>query len=169
MSGSPLQFILYGFVLAGIIFFGRRAFLSVRQNDYSKAAVSVLSAFGIIIVGGILVWINAHFVSPSVGGAPIGEILLFFIMLLGMMASYLTKQIEERRAKIQEKRKVGDGSPTALNFDVWEFLYPMLVSVITFGAILQGIGEKAIDIQALILSFQTGFFWQTVLARSTPK
>ena len=62
-----------------------------------------------------------------------------------MAASYLTKQIEQRRNRIEEKRKLADTSSTPLEFDIWEFTYPMLVSVITFGIILQSIGEKAVD------------------------
>ncbi|MGY8669297.1 hypothetical protein Q3C01_44145 [Bradyrhizobium sp. UFLA05-109] len=172
MKISAAQFVVCGLALAGIIFFGRKALRDSVAKQYAGATTSALLGVGITLVGAILLFI----LSPpaTLAGAtwykesPVGEILLFVVMLIGMMASYLTKQIEARRVRMEEKKKVGDVSRTGLNFDLWEFTYPMLVSVITFGAVLQGVGTKAIDVQAVILSFQTGFFWQTILARSKP-
>ena len=51
-----------------------------------------------------------------------------------------------------------------MEWDRWEFVYPLLVSVITFGALLGQLEDTVANLPNLILSFQTGFFWQTILA-----
>jgi hypothetical protein len=49
--------------------------------------------------------------------------------------------------------------------DPWDFSRPFLVSVATFGGLLSQIGDRRLDWATLALSFQTGFFWQTLLKR----
>ncbi len=93
------------------------------------------------------------------------EIVFFVLMLLGMTARYLTQAIESRRERIKKLQKKGDRfKKPRIEFDIWEFSYPMLVSVITFGALLSQIEETAPTLASMTLSFQTGFFWQTILA-----
>jgi hypothetical protein len=131
-----------------------------------------LGLLGIAAVSGIFAFLNALPGALGKGGwfqeSPIRESVLFAAMLFGMAASYLTKQIEQRRNRIEEKRKTSDTSATPLEFDLWEFTYPMLVSVITFGAILQSIGESAADLPSAILSFQTGFFFGKQFSHEAP-
>jgi hypothetical protein len=94
--------------------------------------------------------------------SPMKEAIAFSLMLLGMTARYFTKAIEERRAKYT-------ADPTkkhSIRFDFWEFSYPLFVSVITFGVLLQQLGSEELNLANLVLSFQTGFFWQTILGRS---
>jgi hypothetical protein len=50
--------------------------------------------------------------------SPLAGVLLFAIMIAGMAASYLSKQIEKRREVIDIKHKGGDKSPAPLDFDV---------------------------------------------------
>jgi hypothetical protein len=170
MDNSVTQFLASGILLAAFCFVIQRTFRLTKQKNYAGAILWIASLICIIAAWAAFQFINAP---PRTLGKeswyqspPIADGLLFLTMLLGMAASYLTKQVEKRRARIEEKKKLGDNSGTGLDFDLWEFTYPMFVSVITFGAILQSVGDKALDIQALILSFQTGFFWQTVLERS---
>src|SRR5260370_33067624 len=149
MHEAALQFMIYGILFAAASFVFQRTFRSARQRKYRNAALWGLALIGLAAVSGIVVFINAP--PGTLGkaawyqGSPIAEILLYSTMLVGMAASYLTKQIEQRRTRIEGKRKIADSSPTPLEFDLWEFTYPMLVSVVTFGAILQIIGEKALD------------------------
>jgi hypothetical protein len=90
---------------------------------------------------------------------------LFVLMLLGMAARYFTRAIEVRREKIAALAKAGDQfKKPGLEFDMWEFSYPLFVSVITFGVLLSQLSVQVITITSAVLSFQTGFFWQTLLA-----
>lgn len=94
---------------------------------------------------------------------PIREALLFLIMLTGMAARYFTQEIEARRVRMEQARRKGIDAKPGLEFDIWEFAYPLFFSVVTFGALLSQIKETTLSLASLILSFQTGFFWQTLL------
>jgi len=92
--------------------------------------------------------------------SPIREFLLFAIMLLGMMARMLSLAIEERRTHL--KRSEAGANPK-IRIDRWEFVYPMLFAVPTFGALLGQLQTDALSVPAVTLAFQNGFFWQTLL------
>ncbi len=93
-------------------------------------------------------WFN---ISPS------RELLLFAAMLLGMIARVLSIEIEKWRAN-----RLRTSGP---QINRWDLVYPMLVSIPTFGALLSQTNAESLTLQALILSFQNGFFWQTILKR----
>jgi len=97
--------------------------------------------------------------------SPWWEVVLFVIMLLGMMCRYMTAAIEERRARLRDGVS---GRRIKIRFDAWEFSYPLFVSVITFGGVLSAISTEGLNLTNAILSFQTGFFWQTILASRAP-
>jgi hypothetical protein len=84
-------------------------------------------------------------------------------MLLGMAASYFNRLIIERRAKIEELRKKGVFAKPNIDFDVWEFVQPFFVSLITFGAVIGKLNANDNWIN-IIIGFETGFFWQTILS-----
>jgi hypothetical protein len=98
--------------------------------------------------------------------SPYRELILFVAMLFGMVARYFNLAIEGRRTRMSELRAKGDQSRVRLQFDIWEFLNPLFVSVITFGALLNQLGSEGVSLANFILSFQTGFFWQTILSRA---
>lgn len=95
--------------------------------------------------------------------SPYAEFLLFIFLLLGMGARVLSLAIEQRRSASRS------GAPPAWNIDRWEFVYPMLFAAPTFGALLGQIHAPVLTIQNVVLAFQTGFFWQTLLKRSGAK
>lgn len=98
--------------------------------------------------------------------APMREIILLLLMMLGMAARYLTGVIEERRDRIRQLQSEGrDANKVPIRFDMWEFTYPLLFSVVTFGALLGQLEGDGLTVPNAIISFQTGFFWQTVLKR----
>lgn len=99
--------------------------------------------------------------------SPWREVVLFVAMILGMAARYLTQAIEVRRTEIAALRAQGKKGGVSIRFDIWEFIYPMLVSVITFGTLLPYITNRAELLPCLIIAFQTGFFWQTILSRAS--
>jgi cell division protein FtsW (lipid II flippase) len=102
--------------------------------------------------------------------SPYLEILFFILMLMGMAARYFTKVIEVRREEISklQKRSRSVVKPK-LEFDIWEFSYPLFISVVTFGALLTQIKEQTFSAGNAVLSFQTGFFWQTILTAKQGK
>ena len=83
---------------------------------------------------------------------------LFLSMLLGMSAKYMWDQIEIRKER-NSRRAMGEPK-IGLEFDFWDFVKPMLVSVLVF-EYATGLKHELTRI-ALIGSFQNGFFWQTL-------
>jgi len=92
--------------------------------------------------------------------SPIRELNLFIVMLLGMAARVVSVAIE--------RRKNPDGAAQAPVKTRWEFVYPMLFAIPTFGALLGQVSGDSVSMGNIILSFQTGFFWQTVLKTAEP-
>ncbi|TAU22553.1 hypothetical protein ELI51_19810 [Rhizobium leguminosarum] len=133
----------------------------VRNGLLALLAATLLISISIIIAPPLMLSDERWYTQP-----PWVEIFLFFSMSCGMLGSYFKVQIEERRAIIAAKALKGDVTYTPLKVDKWDLLYPFLVSVITFGAVLQATGKVALDLSQLIVAFQTGFFWQTVLPRA---
>jgi hypothetical protein len=171
MYDTALQFVIYGSLLSTAAYLVQRMVRASRQTNRS-VMFPILGLILVILFFVLFAYMNAP---PLTLGdtlwynqSPATELWLFMVMVIGMAASYLTKQIDGRRILIAEKAKSGDRSFTPLEFDFWEFINPMLVSVITFGAVLQALGGKELDLASIILSFQTGFFWQTVLAKRAP-
>lgn len=100
--------------------------------------------------------------------SPYREIIYFIIMILGMSARYITNAIEVRREKIiklKKSSKYNKKSKVKLDLDVYEFSYPFFFSIITFGMLLKQIEAETITVSSVVLSFQNGFFWQTVLKK----
>jgi hypothetical protein len=96
---------------------------------------------------------------------PYPDLSFFVLMLIGMAARYFTKAIEVRREKIAALERAGEAfTKPGIAFDLWEFSYPLFVSVVTFGALLTQVKGNGLSLENIILSFQTGFFWQTLLA-----
>lgn len=95
---------------------------------------------------------------------PYRELLLFAVMGMGMIGRYVTRAIEERREALRKWQRSGGASPRPpIRFDAWEFSYPLFFSVVTFGALFSQVGDESLTLVNVTLSFQTGFFWQTVL------
>lgn len=108
-------------------------------------------------------------VRKSLGGEawyqiePYCWILVYIVMLLGMAASVLTKAIDERNAKLARCTKDEKKKQIKLSIDFYDFLYPFLISFITFGSVYSHLGEKQMALMSFILAFQTGFFWETIV------
>ena len=99
---------------------------------------------------------------------PYKEICFLVLMLFGMVVRYFAYAIEQRRDRIAQLQKSGESVPKVpLRFDVWEFSYPLLFSVVTFGGLLGQVKDSGLTVANAMLSFQSGFFWQTLLKKST--
>ena len=99
--------------------------------------------------------------------SPWRDLLLFTALLAGMAARSMTEAIERRRLVIEAARVSGKKVHNPrLKLDPWEFSYPLFVSVVVFEGVRQATGNAS-TLTALLLSFQNGFFWQTILRRQT--
>jgi hypothetical protein len=94
-------------------------------------------------------------VGEALSNLPWQDIMMFFSMLLGMASKYLFDIIGEKK-----RRRIA--------FNKWQFLKPFLVSPIIFGTILSQVPEKMPVFTLLILSYQNGFFWHTLLYKFVP-
>jgi hypothetical protein len=134
-----------------------------RGRVFRTTAVLVVTAIAFSI--GWLLWPNVVLRStqPSLWDrSPWKELLLFLTMLAGMSARYLWELIETRRAR-NAAREAGEPKH-GLDFDWWDFLQPLCISVIVFALVLQGVQD--LGPASLLFSFQNGFFWQTVFRKS---
>lgn len=101
---------------------------------------------------------------PSLGAArwfdrsPTREVILFVLMLLGMVARVVSLAIEHARARKQAR-------PTMSR---WDFVYPMLFAVPTYGALMAQVTTESLSLAQVVLAFETGFFWQTLLKSAEP-
>jgi hypothetical protein len=142
--------------------------LATRRISPALKLIAVFILVGVTLIG-------TYIAQPPVtldgnekwySSTPYREALLFLLMLCGMAARYLSRTIEDRRIKVIAAAKTGDHKRVGLDFDLWEFVYPMLVSVISFGALLNQLESDRLTLASVIMSFQTGFFWQTILSRT---
>ncbi len=95
---------------------------------------------------------------------PFRELILFGALLFGMIARVLSLAIERRDADV-----VGGGTKPDLKIDRWQFVYPMLFAIPTFGGLLSQTQTSEVSTTSVVMAFQTGFFWQTILKRLEPK
>jgi hypothetical protein len=147
-------YVAYGIVLLLVL-----AALSGRMRMWLRICLLLLAAF--LLVAAALVFPE----SLSLGkddwyeASPYKELILFVLMLLGMTARALSLAIEERKKTLS----TAAGGAPGLNIDLWDFVYPFLVSFITFGAVMSQIGTSPLGLTTMIFAFQNGFFWQTLI------
>lgn len=145
-----------GLVLAGLIIL-----LLLRPSWRPKVQLYV-GLSSLVISGFMLVYLTSDIYSlgDSIQKGPnffstmwegIFEALLYFAMILGMAAKYLFEAI---------------GEDNSFEFRKWQFLKPFLVSPIVFGVVYGTIDVSASKLPLFIFSFQNGFFWQTILAKT---
>lgn len=125
------------------------------------------------VIAALLAWVGERFVDTAVTGSehsfhfllkgsntsdqnvvPWVGVAYFVTMVLGMLAHTTWDAISKRKA----------GKDPI--FDRWLYLRPALVAPIIFIAVLKLVGGTSFDFAALLLSFQNGFFWQTILSKA---
>ena len=93
--------------------------------------------------------------------SPYKEGVALFFMIAGMAGKYVFDVIEKRRKRKAEGHNVAD-----IEFDQWDFFQPYIVAFAVFGLFWKSYGYEALDVGWLVISFQNGFFWQTILGKS---
>ncbi len=129
--------------------------------------IQILFILSVLLVGmlgylavDILVLKDGTVISKGAGeilaNLPWEDIGMFFSMLVGIASKYLFDLIGEKRRR-------------RLAFNKWQFLRPFLVSPIIFLAILSQVPENIPAHMLFIISYQNGFFWQTLLYKAEPQ
>jgi hypothetical protein len=135
-SRASALFLIPGLIAAALAWFGERLI-------ESRIAGS----------GGSIHFLLKGSASSDENVIPWVGLVYFVSMVLGMSAHTTWDAITKRR---------GGKAPA---FDKWLYLRPALVAPIIFIAVLKLVGGTSFDFAALLLSFQNGFFWQTVLSK----
>ncbi|MBN2092727.1 hypothetical protein JW964_24105 [candidate division KSB1 bacterium] len=144
---------LLGFLL--IIFIFNRKF---------HWALRILLLFFLVILSGF--FLLAFDIAPPVRGeeecwhqiAPWKHIILLIVMLLGMITNYF---FEFLQARIKAKESAGQAK---LPKFIWEKLVlPLLIAGILFGYFWGQHGKEPMGLAIIFISYQNGFFWQTIL------
>ena len=152
------------YIIIGIIIIF--ALLVIRRWRKSTVVVFTTLLVSVIAVAIALTLLPDR---KSLGGEawyqlePYSWILVYIVMLLGMFVSVLTKAIDKRKAKIAQYAKVEEKKQVELSIDVYDFIYPFLLSFLTFGTVYSQLEENQMAFTSFILAFQTGFFWDTIV------
>jgi disulfide bond formation protein DsbB len=91
------------------------------------------------------------------------NLLLYAVMFAGMMFRVIWDQLEAWR---QHNEQLGARRRRRPRFDFWEFVYPVMPSLALFQGVLWLAGQNELNLQLCLASFQNGFFWHAVLAKT---
>jgi hypothetical protein len=91
------------------------------------------------------------------------DLLLYAVMFGGMMFRVMWDQLEAWR---QYNAQPGARRRRRPRFDFWEFVYPVLPSLVVFQGVLWLAGEKEVSLPLCLTSFQNGFFWHALLVKT---
>jgi hypothetical protein len=150
------------FIVVGLLATAAISALMSRWAFWQRAIVTVAAAGAIVVIGlsgevrtrGGLAWWNE----------PLWRNLLLYVaMLTGMMFRVVWDRLEllrQRSARTIRKK------PLKPRFEIWDFVYPMLPSLALFQGVLWLAETRALSLQLVLLSFQNGFFWHALLART---
>jgi hypothetical protein len=90
---------------------------------------------------------------------------LYAVMFAGMMFRVAWDQVDAWRKRNAQAGKRRQRRPT---FDFWEFVYPVLPSLAVFQGVLWLADQNQPNLQLYLSSFQNGFFWHALLAKTRP-
>lgn len=161
---SGLKIALWGTLLTS------KASAATNSKDlsFSKILLSILLVLTGVVFGIFTFWSSDVFLSESswYERSPYRELMILGLMMMGMASRILSVAIEERKAKISNLRP--EEKRPGIQLDKWDFIYPLLSSIICFGVILEAVGDQILTLTTIMLSFQNGFFWQTVINTVKP-
>jgi hypothetical protein len=91
------------------------------------------------------------------------NLILYASMLMGMMFRVIWDSLELWR---QHNAQAGARRKRRPRFEFWEFVYPIMPSLVVFQAVLLFADKEELSLPLLLASFQNGFFWNAVLSRT---
>ncbi len=149
-----MVFVILGLLLTGVVWsLTNRSVASVVRLPMGLALLVAAGVYGYFESGSVVLAPESWYDTT-----PFKELILFFVMVLGMVARSVSAAIERRK----DAATAASGL-FGLPLDLWDIVYPLLFSVVTFGALVGQVGSEALSVPGLVMSFQTGFFWQTLL------
>lgn len=182
-----LLFGMYGLLLIGMVYV-------IRRETWTLPVRSIIGVI-LMILFILIAYLDKSQIfldnQPFYNQNPYRNLIFYALMLFGMFSAYLRKSIEERRIKVsmleeekkrEQKKQKKDGEKDrvtsteeslkkpSIEFDRWEIIYPLLFSIPTFGALYELIKPANGDyltVANVVISFQTGFFWQTLHSMKT--
>lgn len=165
---------ILSFVLIGIVGLVLIAVLNQLKWAWWWRALAALGVTAAVVIAIHSLLVHLLYTAPTLGpstdgqtwfnASPFRELILFASLLFGMVARVLSLAIERRDSEAAAKMT----SPS-LRLDKWQFVYPMLFAIPTFGGLLSQMQTTELSTTSAVLAFQTGFFWQTILKRAEPK
>jgi hypothetical protein len=93
------------------------------------------------------------------------NLLLYAVMFAGMMFRVVWDQLDAWRKQNALPGKKRQRRP---RFDFWEFVYPVMPSLAVFQGVLWLADQHQPSLQLYLSSFQNGFFWHALLAKTRP-
>ncbi len=94
--------------------------------------------------------------------------ILALFMILGMVTNY-TYDYLQARIRAKDAAAQGRGKAKLPPF-IWEkFLSPIIVSGLVFAVIWKAVGAEKLALTTILVSYQNGFFWQTLLSEKADK
>jgi hypothetical protein len=106
-------------------------------------------------------------VAAQIGARPILLISLPLAMLLGIWTNAVWTQLSDSGDPVQDKVDIGAAIRRAAQSR--RFWQSILVSPIVFAAVYSLTKSEPDAVVGLLLAFQNGFFWNSVLEGRTPK
>ena len=97
--------------------------------------------------------------------SPWRGLIMFALMLAGMEVRVLNSAIIIMRADNAKLKAQGKSQNARLKIDRWDLFQPAIFSLLTFSVLYGQIGNGALSVASISLSFETGFLWQTVVGK----
>jgi hypothetical protein len=98
--------------------------------------------------------VNGTDTAQGQGNPPPWQGIVYFCAMIGGMAAHTTWELLPKSTR----QKV-------VAFDKWRFVRPALVAPIIFLAVWKIVDVHPFGVESVLLSFQNGFFWQTVMSK----
>jgi len=135
--------------------------LTQESNVIIKIVLLLLLA--VLVSIAFLIWAGPPVRSPDQSWyeiAPWRQILLITTTLFGMVSNYLLEYFQARIKAKESKGKV------KMPKFVWEKIaLPFIIAILVFGYFWEQHGKEPMNFAIMLISFQNGFFWQTVLEK----
>jgi hypothetical protein len=91
------------------------------------------------------------------------SLLLYLVMFAGMMFRVVSDQMDAWR---QHNAQPGVRKRRRPRFDFWDFVYPVIPSLLLSQGVLSQADNNELNVQLCLASFQNGFFWHALLAKT---
>jgi hypothetical protein len=153
-----VTYLLFGFLICAALLLLQSARLPkpVRWGGFALLAV-------------VAVWILVQSQQRAMMGGewydrtPYKYFILYAIMMVGMVTNVLVDAVGDVRKRRSECRTEEQRKLIRLTVSRYDFLYPFLLSFLTFGWLYIKVADQSLTMIILIIAYETGFFWDSVI------